>query len=97
MTHGETLQQGKGYHGFLINMSSSEREDTSVQRQTGAVGATGFVGSAVIRALRASGDDPISLVPRVPAQDRASNSLAKSRSVMTRLIRFFADLIFSQF
>ena len=63
------------------NMTNSEREDRASLRRTGVVGATGFVGSAVIRALRDSGDDPISLVPRARAHDLADNAKAKPGSV----------------
>jgi uncharacterized protein YbjT (DUF2867 family) len=58
-------------------MSSNEREDSEVQRPTGVVGATGFVGGAVMRSLRDAGDDPISLVPRAQDQDRTDNAKAK--------------------
>jgi uncharacterized protein YbjT (DUF2867 family) len=60
-----------------VTRSNSERKDTAVQRQTGVVGGTGFVGSAVMRALRDSGDDPISLVPHAPVQDLAYKPKAK--------------------
>jgi uncharacterized protein YbjT (DUF2867 family) len=75
-------------------MSSSEREDAAKLRLTGVVGATGFVGSAVMRALRASGDDPISLVPRAPHQYRADNSLAKPESGNGSVDQIFRRLDF---
>ena len=80
--------------GFLIDMSNNEREDTAMQRQTGVVGATGFVGSAVMRALRASGDDPISLVPRARDQDLADNSNAQPGSGSEKVDQNFRRLDF---
>lgn len=60
-----------------VTRSNIERKDTAVQRQTGVIGATGFVGGAVTRALRDSGDDPISLVPHARDQDLADKPKAK--------------------
>ena len=61
----------------MIDISNSEQEDTEAQRHTGIVGATGFVGAAVMRALRKFDEDPISLVPRAPVRVAAGNSAAK--------------------
>ena len=65
-----------------------------MQPQTGVVGATGFVGSAVMRALRASGDDPISLVPRARDQDLADDSNAKQGSGTEKVDQIFRRLNF---
>ena len=59
-------------------MSNSEREANEVKRQTGVVGAAGFVGSAVMRALRNASEDAISLVPRALVHDAECNAKAKA-------------------
>ena len=59
-------------------MSTREGEHTELRHQTGVVGATGFVGGAVVRALRKLGEDPVSLVPRASVHDGVGSSGPKS-------------------
>ena len=54
-------------------MENSARQVAESTGQIGVIGATGFVGSAVMRALRSAGENPISLVPRRPVQDASAN------------------------
>lgn len=55
-------------------MENSARQVAESTGQIGVIGATGFVGSAVMRALRSAGENPISLVPRLPVQEAAANN-----------------------
>ena len=47
------------------------------QSQTGVIGATGFVGGAVARALRDAGEEVALLVPHAPVPDSAKPATAK--------------------
>jgi uncharacterized protein YbjT (DUF2867 family) len=65
-----------------------------VQRMTGAIGATGFVGGAVMRALRDAGEDVVSLVPHAPVADSANTAKAKHFPSDTPADRHFRRLDF---
>ena len=60
----------------LIEMGNSKRDAPELKRQTGVIGASGFVGGAVVRALRNAGENPFSLISRLPVQDAAVNATA---------------------
>ena len=60
----------------LIEMGDSKRDAPELKRQTGVIGASGFVGGAAVRALRNAGENPFSLISRLPVQDAAVNATA---------------------
>lgn len=65
------------WKGALIGTPNGEAEHIQAQRTTLVNGATGFVGGAVLRALRDSGEEPVSLVPHAPVADVADIATAK--------------------
>jgi len=58
-------------------MSIRQEEALDRPHQIGVIGSTGFVGSAVMRALRKAGANPISLIPRPLVHDAAVISTIK--------------------
>jgi uncharacterized protein YbjT (DUF2867 family) len=64
----------------LIGASNGEGEPMQARRKAGVIGvigATGFVGGAVMRALCNAGEDVLSLVPSEPAEEITDNATAK--------------------
>ena len=60
-------------------MTTSEEVARDWEGQTGVIGATGFVGGAVLRALRSAGANPVSLLPRPLVERAAASATAEPR------------------
>ena len=58
-------------------MLNSKGEAPELRRQTGVIGASGFVGGAVMRALCSAGGSPISLIAHPQVQDAAARPAAR--------------------
>ena len=75
-------------------MTSSEAVARDREGQTGVIGATGFVGGAVLRALRSAGANPVSLLPRPLVEYTAASATAEPRRCEETLVPIFRHFDF---